>query len=45
MIDNILTHAMLPMISRELLTRTIEGQPLAKVHVTVQDSEFACAYD
>ena len=45
MIDNILTHSLLPMISRELLTRMMEGREAARVQVSVKDGEFQCTYD
>jgi len=41
MIDAILTNTVLPTVSREFLTRTMMGQPVEKVHVTVEDGEFA----
>jgi type VI secretion system protein VasG len=44
MIDAILTNTVLPAISRELLTRLMEGAPPARVHVTVADGEFAYAF-
>jgi type VI secretion system protein VasG len=45
MIDAILTNTLLPMISQELLTCMMEGRQVARVHVGVKDSAFACAYD
>jgi len=40
MIDAILTNTMLPAISQEFLERMMEGQPIAKVHVSVADNDF-----
>jgi len=45
MIDSILTNTMLPKISEEFLNRMIEGKELAKVQVSVQDSEFSFSFD
>ena len=44
MIDSILTNTVLPAVSEEILTRMMEGQPVAKVHVSVSDSEFSYDY-
>ena len=40
MIDAILTNTMLPQISREFLQRTMQGQALSRVSVSVDGSEF-----
>lgn len=40
-IDAILTNSLLPAISREFLTRMMEGNPPAKVIVTVKEGDFA----
>ncbi len=45
MIDSILTNTVLPSVSEEILTRMMDGRPVAKVHVGVSDSEFAYTYD
>ena len=45
MIDTILTNTVLPTLSREFLTRTIEGKPVQRVHVTVDNGDFAYKYD
>ncbi|MDH3349945.1 MAG: AAA family ATPase, partial [Gammaproteobacteria bacterium] len=45
MIDAILTNTVLPSISNEILIRMMEGRPVSKVHVGVENSEFAYAYD
>ena len=44
MIDAILTNTMLPDISREFLTRMMEGQAIERVRVTVQDNQFSYAF-
>jgi type VI secretion system protein VasG len=45
MIDAILTNTVLPRISKELLTRMMEGQPVQKVHVKVEDGDFGYAFE
>jgi type VI secretion system protein VasG len=45
MIDSILTNTVLPAVSEEILTRMMEGRPVARVHVDVKNSEFNYAYD
>ena len=40
MIDAILTNTVLPKISEEFLVRMLEGKPIERVHVHVQDGEF-----
>jgi len=40
MVDAILTHTLLPEISREILTRLMEAQTVEQVHVGVSDGEF-----
>jgi type VI secretion system protein VasG len=45
MVDAILTQTLLPEISRELLTRLMEGTPPQKVEVTVKDGSFAYQYE
>jgi type VI secretion system protein VasG len=44
MIDAILTNTMLPEISREFLTRMMEGKPIAGVQVGVAGTEFAYSF-
>jgi type VI secretion system protein VasG len=44
MVDAILTQTLLPDISRELLTRLMEGNPAKKVEVNVKDEAFAYNY-
>jgi len=45
MIDAVLTNTLLPQLSRELLLRTLAGNPPARVSVSVTGSEFAYAFD
>ena len=45
MIDAVLTNTLLPQLSRELLLRTLDGKPPARVAVSVAGSEFAYAFD
>lgn len=40
MIDAILTNTMLPDVSREFLNRMMEGKPIERVRVSVEDNEF-----
>jgi type VI secretion system protein VasG len=40
MIDTILTNTLLPVISKELLTRMMEGKTAARIAVSVKESEF-----
>ena len=44
MIDAILTNTMLPDISREFLTRMMEGRDITRVAVSVDGQEFAYAF-
>jgi type VI secretion system protein VasG len=45
MIDTILTNTLLPVISKELLTRMMESKPVTRVAVSVKDSEFRYDFD
>ncbi|MFO7179943.1 MAG: type VI secretion system ATPase TssH [Pseudomonadota bacterium] len=45
MIDAVLTNTLLPEVSRELLLRTLAGKAVARVSVSVTDSEFSYAFD
>ena len=45
MVDAILTQTLLPEISREFLNRMLEGQIPARVHVGVQDANFAYTFE
>jgi type VI secretion system protein VasG len=40
MIDAILTNTLLPDVSREFLTRMLEGRPIERVKVGVRDGQF-----
>ncbi len=40
MIDAILTNTLLPDMSREFLTRMLEGKPLAGVRISSRDNQF-----
>ncbi|MBV8213092.1 MAG: AAA family ATPase, partial [Verrucomicrobia bacterium] len=44
MVDAILTHTLLPEISRELLNRLMEGTQAQEIQVTVKEGNFAYAY-
>jgi len=45
MIDAILTNTVLPRISAEMLTRLMEGRTVGRVHVAVEEGDFAYAFD
>ncbi len=45
MIDAVLTNTLLPQLSRELLLRTLDGKPPARVAVSVAGSEFAYSFE
>ena len=45
MIDAILTNTVLPRISEEFLTHMMEGKPVERVHVGVQDGEFSYGFE
>jgi type VI secretion system protein VasG len=45
MIDSILTNTLLPVISKELLTRMMEGKAVGRIAVSVKDSEFRYDFD
>ena len=44
MIDAILTNTMLPDISKEFLTRMMQGKPVERVQVAVENGEFSYAF-
>ena len=44
-IDAVLTNTLLPQVSRELLTFTLEGRPVSRVAVTVTDSQFVYSFE
>jgi type VI secretion system protein VasG len=41
MIDSILTNTMLPALSRDFLARTMRGEAMERVCVSVVDDDFA----
>jgi type VI secretion system protein VasG len=45
MIDAVLTNTVLPTISRELLRRTVDGDPARAVSLTAAGSEFAYGFE
>jgi type VI secretion system protein VasG len=45
MIDAILTNTVLPSISEEFLKRMMEGEPVERVHVGVEEGEFSYAFE
>lgn len=45
MIDAILTNTVLPTISEQFLTRMMEGQPIARVGVGVENEQFSYQFD
>ncbi|MGZ2747561.1 type VI secretion system ATPase TssH [Burkholderia stagnalis] len=45
MVDAILTHAVLPRISRAILQATLEGRALASIDVSAADGEFVYRFD
>jgi type VI secretion system protein VasG len=45
MIDAILTNTMLPRISQEFLQRMMEGQPIERVHVRVDNGDFGYGFE
>ena len=45
MIDAVLTNTVLPRISREFLTRTIDGRELKGVHLGVREGDFEYGFD
>ncbi len=44
-IDAILTNTVLPTLSREFLTRMMQGEPTRRVHLAVANGEFSYAFD
>ena len=44
-VDAILTHTMLPALSREFLTRMAQGGSVGRVHVAVKDGDFEYRFD
>jgi len=45
MIDSILTNTLLPVISKELLTRMMENKPITRVATTVTEGELSYNFD
>jgi type VI secretion system protein VasG len=45
MIDSILTNTLLPVISKELLTRMMESKPITRVATTVAEGELSYNFD
>jgi type VI secretion system protein VasG len=45
MVDAILTHTLLPSISREYLGRIVDGGEVSRVHVGVGDGDFTYAFE
>jgi type VI secretion system protein VasG len=45
MIDAVLTNALLPQMSRELLRRNLDGVPAKKAEITAQGGEFVFAFE
>jgi type VI secretion system protein VasG len=45
MIDAVLTNTLLPDVSRELLLRTLAGQPVKKVEVGTADATFTYSFE
>jgi type VI secretion system protein VasG len=45
MIDAVLTNALLPQMSRELLRRNLDGTPAKRAHVAVRDGDFAFNFE
>jgi len=45
MVDAILTHHLLPEISREYLNRMVAGTQIKKIHVDVENSDFKYTFD
>jgi type VI secretion system protein VasG len=45
MVDAILTHTVMPRISRAILQATLEGRTLVSIEVSAADGEFAYRFD
>ncbi len=45
MIDAILTNTVLPAISNEFLTRMLNGEPIERVHVRVENNSFTYDFE
>lgn len=44
-VDAILTNTVLPKISKEFLSRIMEGKPVTRVDVSVEDGEFGYGFE
>ncbi len=44
-VDAIITHTLLPEISKEFLTRMSEGKQISKVHVGAKENDFAYSFE
>ena len=44
-VDAILTNTVLPRISKEFLTRMMEGEKIERVQVSIEDGEFQYAFE
>jgi len=44
-VEALLTKSLIPAIGHEILSRALEGQTLAKVHVTADKGEFCYSFD
>ena len=45
MIDAILTNTVLPDVSREILTRQLEGRAVRRIELAVANGDFAYAFE
>jgi type VI secretion system protein VasG len=45
MIEAMITQTMLPEISREILLRSVDDRPVARVHISTENSSFKYAFD
>jgi type VI secretion system protein VasG len=45
MVDAILTNTVLPAISQEVLNRMLADQPIARVHVGVEEGNLTYAFE
>jgi type VI secretion system protein VasG len=45
MIDAVLTNTLLPTVSKELLRRTVEGNPVRAISLTADGSEFSYTFE
>ncbi len=45
MVEMILTNTVLPTMSQQILTQMLEGRPVKRVHVSVENKQFRYAFD